>query len=1117
MDQWGDSALATPGSTRSERVSSPGDRGRNLLSPTSQGRRQCDQRDSSRGHVALEDEIDWHAGRGHTPFPYRAPRSGVSGACMRGGLQPGGGSRRFGPWRERSPRETSRRRRGMDPQSGQGEGGRAQPGRASRAPSTGRGSDRRCSTEGGPPRRYREGEKEEKECRERQEKEKREEGKEGQGGEEEEKIERECKLLERWRGQGGRLRSEGSCPKGPKGFVQRDGPRSEGPREKSRCPEGQEALEEKGGQKLLEQQREFHEQFVDERGRTGGREHLRRSLKSPTGSRPLSWRPMQPGPETDAGHASSRGGLPRPPECAVPSRSGLLPPAAAEKGEWADAAGAHDVDPCRRPAAARKSGQCGGHSGSEDQECRAHSLGKSLVSISKTRDTAGRGHRADSGPRVHRSSEGGLPRSQSEMVCNLSGGEGTEGQQGPRKRTRRRQRSDQLGAGARQERKEQRRKGRSQHKERLKTGGSEEKGHEASPRVAALDETCDGADGEKTGSYEGGMVAASPPCNEEGAAEGRVEPLAHAYEPPGQSVHVLPAKPGAEDGIHFDKGVPSGPTGLVEQDIEIFDPETFGTQKKDDALFHVEGRTLGSCGHVLLRELLGVISLRSQPTGRRDGKALFPLPTSRRVLKEHVPLVTEDEMDWMVVVCLSLNSMWGDLVYWDGCPHAGQVTCLVELGQQVKRICSMQVVVQPLDWESLFKVKTVDYQGEEVKVAKWFNWSNISPALPNEVGVVPLESVCSLGCYHYVTHFDEYLKPSNEWIAVRAPRVMVEDTLWGEVCRGLVKSGVCTFLEESEVFRMGDELLLNGLFGVSKEDWTAEGTEIYRLIMNLVPLNAICRPMAGDVETLPSWGAMSPFFLQPSENLLVSSEDVKCFFYTMRVPEAWVKFLAFNKAVPDEALPEGLRGQKVYLASRVLPMGFLNSVSLAQHLHRNLVSWSLAGTPVESGEQNAPELELRKDRSFSVGNPNWRVYLDNYDLLERVESTSMVDMEGTVAPGVLALRQEYPRWQVPRNEKKAVQRSGHCEMQGATIDGVAGLAYPRESKLCRYFALGMRLAQAGKGTQKQWQVVCGGLVYFSMFRRPLLGSLNAVWRHIEGFNQAGRRVRNYCGSWECCR
>ena len=46
----------------------------------------------------------------------------------------------------------------------------------------------------------------------------------------------------------------------------------------------------------------------------------------------------------------------------------------------------------------------------------------------------------------------------------------------------------------------------------------------------------------------------------------------------------------------------------------------------------------------------------------------------------------------------------------------------------------------------------------------------------------------------------------------------------------------------------------------------------------------------------------------------------------MAVPDCWVKFLAFNKLVPDDCLPDGLKGRNVYLASRVLPMGFLNSV-----------------------------------------------------------------------------------------------------------------------------------------------------------------------------------------------
>ena len=51
---------------------------------------------------------------------------------------------------------------------------------------------------------------------------------------------------------------------------------------------------------------------------------------------------------------------------------------------------------------------------------------------------------------------------------------------------------------------------------------------------------------------------------------------------------------------------------------------------------------------------------------------------------------------------------------------------------------------------------------------------------------------------------------------------------------------------ESEVFRVGSHLLLNGLFGVEKNE-EADGIPIYRLIMNLVPLNELCQPMAGDI------------------------------------------------------------------------------------------------------------------------------------------------------------------------------------------------------------------------------------------------------------------------------
>lgn len=75
------------------------------------------------------------------------------------------------------------------------------------------------------------------------------------------------------------------------------------------------------------------------------------------------------------------------------------------------------------------------------------------------------------------------------------------------------------------------------------------------------------------------------------------------------------------------------------------------------------------------------------------------------------------------------------------------------------------------------------------------------------------------------------------------------------------------------------------------------------------------------------------------------------------------------------------------------------------------------------------------------------------------------------------------------------------------MDGVLGLAFPKEAKLCKYFSLTLKLLGQKVVSQRQLQVVCGGLVYLSMFRRPVLGSLNAVWSFIESFNTPGASHR----------
>ena len=284
-----------------------------------------------------------------------------------------------------------------------------------------------------------------------------------------------------------------------------------------------------------------------------------------------------------------------------------------------------------------------------------------------------------------------------------------------------------------------------------------------------------------------------------------------------------------------------------------------------------------------------------------------------------------------------------------------------------------------------------------MKTALGFCWKNIEPALPKEIGVARLVDICDQGCRHYIENFPAYLKAPSEWGPLRKSRVMVRDEDRFDVAHGLLGAGIFGVVPESEVFKVGTNLLLNGLFGVEKSK-ESQGVPIYRLIMNLMPLNDLCQGLAGDIPTLPHWFGMgmSPFHIEARENLVVSSEDLRCFFYTLALPPCWFPFLCFNKPLPDSPLQS---------CSKVLPMGFLNSVEIAQHVHRALVLRS---------QQHNHSREIPKDKVLPAGPTVWRVYLGNYDLLEKYPRETLLEEAGDSAPEVEALRKEYLEWGLPR-------------------------------------------------------------------------------------------------------
>ena len=392
----------------------------------------------------------------------------------------------------------------------------------------------------------------------------------------------------------------------------------------------------------------------------------------------------------------------------------------------------------------------------------------------------------------------------------------------------------------------------------------------------------------------------------------------------------------------------------------------------------VRGKKLGALGEVMahwLRSSFRSCGLCSKPQSTGE----FPLPTTG--LPSLFPEAPKSTIGVLEGVALALNSYFG--VHADVSPSEVAKPAreaMKGLLALLERFVSRGECFCDMDWGKYLQVKSVNYEGEEVRTARSFRWENLAPAIPREVGTIPLLDVCEGGTRHYVQEFEKYLVPENEMQFTKPPRVLVSDEDWGDVVSGLVNAGICLILPEHEVCHVDGKPLLNGLFGVNKEEFV-DGVEVFRLIMNLVPTNKLCLPVGGDISTLPGLAGMGAYVLSDNEVLLTSSEDIRCFFYLFKIPLEWSRYMCFAKPVPYHLVPPNLQPHTCYIGACVLPMGFLNSVGIAQHVHRNVCRWALA----QGSGQLGGEAEIRKDRAFSHSSRCFRIYLDNFDLLSKTD------------------------------------------------------------------------------------------------------------------------------------
>ena len=534
---------------------------------------------------------------------------------------------------------------------------------------------------------------------------------------------------------------------------------------------GQKIPEEEGSQgPQFEQQQRFERilELLPPRGIR--RECVHGGIESQTGGRPISRGIELPDPGSNEVGFTAGDWSTRPTWRAEGHYSGVLQAAVERPPEWTHEPGDVNNSIFSGLSGPGTASTCNGYTPSTFQVLREHSARQPLECLPETRDHSPRNHVSHPTGGVGKCPTRCVPGSQAEAECDdarwkkrRKGAEGAstgearespmeraESQRWKRSQERPRKERTEGRCGKQELDREERDKAaedagvRAPGKEEAKIAGVHSPGKVSSKE---LDQTED--------PYEKGVLAALRMSDGATALESRSTGFCDISSGDLGVLHFTGGLKSSLNSFQGEGDFRSSAHPQKESALNAMSPaETPISPEKMSSLAAFFGKTLGECGCLLQQYILEAIPLRSQSTGKRNSKSLFPLPTSRDVFVALDPPLSVNELSWMVCVCVSLNSLWGEEVFWD-CPPIGcQVECVGQLLTEVKRFCALDAKLERFDWGEFLKTRSIDYRGEEVKVARYFEWKNIAPALPAEVGSVPLEAVCTLGSQHYVINFD---------------------------------------------------------------------------------------------------------------------------------------------------------------------------------------------------------------------------------------------------------------------------------------------------------------------------------------------------------------------------
>ena len=444
-----------------------------------------------------------------------------------------------------------------------------------------------------------------------------------------------------------------------------------------------------------------------------------------------------------------------------------------------------------------------------------------------------------------------------------------------------------------------------------------------------------------------------------------------------------------------------------------------------------------------------------------------------------------EEDAWLVCVVGAVNGLAGRgrAILVGRCTRV-QTRALIQLRASIRKVLSgdCEICRTPEEAEQELSSRFITYTGEEVPKMQILTMDQAEPALPpasHGGSIRAVDFVCA-GTRWFLENPEESLKedaPVDKRVLQAKVHIESEDRLG--LAKLLVERKVCTWVPDKDVLRVGDCKVLNGLFGVGKGKRLADGREIQRVIMNLIPSNAVMEQARGSTSGLPSITQYLSLVLDQDEELCLYQSDMSSAFYLFAIPPCWTRFLCFNLAVDGREI--GLdSGSTYFLACGVIPMGWSSAVSIMQEIADRL---AIIGRLPDDHKvrRDAPLPPWVVDslvQSQKSGSSWFHVYLDNFCSMEKFRADNKANREGWLHDRVEG------SWEtsgvLSSSAKRVVAASRAVEL-GAEVNGIEGTIGPSSERLVKLIQATLSVIRKAKLNRKWIQVLAGRWVHILAF------------------------------------